>query len=618
MKKPMKPLPKIPDEDPYRGNYDNQLIRLGRTALNLAQTFMSKKDWAILSSSCFALWSRYANAGNPFVLLGRDVHSEVMSHLPVKDCVRLASSCFTLWDKSQGTLFKRVMQDASKHRGVDGLNFLADLIDFQPSLRQEGLNYRHLANVLTHAGSMLTNMVKTDPNSAWKIARVSGQKRVAERLLGRKKVATTTDLYGLGSKELDALGGHLDNLLLHLAEFHQPFDCEKVDPRYKLPKMASIGGHVGALKTLRDKLGYKLTKVFPKSTKEGYDETLLTYALMGGDIPTVDFLLAEGVNPYVGLHPAMSAADSGHWVLYDRFAKENNPIRCQEDAIEVAQCAVKSGSLERVLSLIEQHRIPPKILAENVINGGNPVIFWHFIKMKWLLLTDTFTDGAHVQHLLARQGHLALLKDVLKNENATKATSTHNKKKLTAHAVYVLDEHGGTLLHYAAIGGQRAIYRFLLPFFDVSIVLIRDHYGSTVAHSSSEAGTIWFLKDLFQSENGPELIRQVDDFGATILHDAAVPGDPNFLLMIIKEFHIDVTSADNNKNTVVHHLANLALEKPFYWNAIAILLEAFPDANLLDIPGEEDMTVREIISDNQAEAYFRPELLKAPTLSNSN
>ncbi len=55
----------------------------------------------------------------------------------------------------------------------------------------------------------------------------------------------------------------------------------------------------------------------------------------------INFLIKEGVSPYIGLNLAVIASTYGHWKLYNRFSLEENPLSGyldHEDPQQMALC----------------------------------------------------------------------------------------------------------------------------------------------------------------------------------------------------------------------------------------------------------------------------------------
>jgi hypothetical protein len=304
----------------------------------------------------------------------------------------------------------------------------------------------------------------------------------------------------------------------------------------------------------------------------------------------VDFLKEEqhGIDHRVDMNLARVASGGGHWALYEELAEEDNPLEDIDVATEIAQDAVRFGNLALACRVIEENKLDPKTLALDVINGGDPKTYRYAIKEGWFTLKDTFERGATVQHLLARQGHFDLLIDLLNNDQER-------------NAVYALDDYEQSLLHYAAVGGHWNIYCYLQrqPL---------DLHESTIAHCAAAGGSVWFLKQLFKSENGPELINLRDKHGATILHHAANCGEPSILFMIIEEFGIDVTAKDNWGRTVLHRLAELAENDFTIWDAVVDLVQRYPEKKLADIPDINGKSVRQLFAEWKSKVNFQEDL----------
>ena len=211
-----------------------------------------------------------ANAQSDFIRVGRDVHSIMQKHTQsIRDCVSLTSCCYALWSKCQTGLFNRVLQEAHNRSDVNGLGYLADMIAFNPILREHGINYQHLVTILTRANTLLDTMIKTDPYCAWKIAAVCGLKDLVKKLLG-PEMATKVDPYGRGVLAYYALGGQLDCIKQCIEEHGLtiPLDLNTLSV---LARLAAIGGQIHVLEYLRDTHGFKLNHIYPATSEEGHD-----------------------------------------------------------------------------------------------------------------------------------------------------------------------------------------------------------------------------------------------------------------------------------------------------------------------------------------------------------
>lgn len=558
--------------------------------------------------------------------LGKDLHGLLISKMPLKDGVSLARTCHTLWDKTQPALLMKLLEEALSQRVVDGFCYLVDILELSPIFQRTCLNYSHLSKVLCRAAPLLDIMLKSDPSAAWKIAALSGMENIVLELLG-KKMATTIDHYGYGVMAYYVLGGQLECLQRFLRRYHPPLnqkcytaqDIEKFDPYYSLAVMASISGNIPLLEYLRDVLKYDLKKIFHAEKAPLHTETLLSAAFMGGDKATVEFLLTEGIDWRIGRDLCLFAAEFGHWKLVQWFEDEYGDQReIPVDAMLFAQYLCKTGNVSLLTEHLELFGMTRWHCREFVARGGHPEIFWEFVDSYDLSLDETFTvfkgevsinpfnigetistsNEASLLHLLALEGHLSLLKTVLKDERLT-------------DTVYVLDSYKQSLLHYAAKGGHWNVYSYLVKRYYRNQPLPLDKYGRNVAHAAASAGSAWFLRRLFQVS--PALFTPVDSEGNSILHSATQPGDPLLLIMIIEEFGIDILATNNANQTVVDILVDAARDKRHYWNTLALLVDEYP--HLLEIRLATGISLREAIIAQRTEEYFTNELMNPSQLT---
>ncbi len=464
----------------------------------------------------------------PLETLDKVPYHHLLSYLTTRDAVRLSMASSTLWKKSQPLLLLKFFRDSHQHSAIEGLSFLIDAIDLCPIFKKHRIDYAHLALTLTRAQPLLDTMLKSDPDCAWKIAAICDMTEATEALFQGDDIVTKRDQYNRGYMAYLVLGGNLSTLKAFIAQHHTPegFEDDPTTAKFatilsigdfdsKLAIMAAIGGHIDILEFLRDELNYDLSVVFPAKEKNHHPETLLTYAVKSGDQATIDFLLAQGANPNIGRHLAFHAASSGHWLIYNKLTESGVP---QEEIRSIAEYAARTGNLTLTLSLIKDHHLNPTTLARDVIDGGHPNVFWHFVEQGWFTLDTQFSRGEKPEHLLAQEGHLELLKAVLE------------RKKANNNAIYVLDNKGQSLSFYAAAGGHWHIHTYLLEKHDGTRLLQPDVNGNNIAHIAAEQGNVWFLKRLQQSN--PALIQASTKNGNTILDCANINGAPNLLNMI--------------------------------------------------------------------------------------
>jgi hypothetical protein len=542
------------------------------------------------------------NVENPLGSISREALSIVLGFASLQDCIKLSLTCKTLYLKSQANLLRKFQGEKKSQLGIVNLSYLADALDLDPHLSQHGFNFPQLSRVLTRGRFLLDSLVTTDPNVGWKLLSVDGRSKAVEEILD-DKLFTTFDNYGNCFLSYHAAGDHVGYIERTLRS-HPELAKGRLD---KIARMAALGGGIRTLKFLKSKLNYNLATVYTASSGDYNDETLLTLAVQGGDEATINFLEEQSIAKDVGVNLARIASLYGHVKLYTRYSREIDPLDEQLDetelldnASELAQNAVRTGNLDPALALIAKYKIVPRALAAFVIQGGDRKVFWHFINNGLFSLTTRFANNATVEHLLAEEGHLTLLQEVLNDPRAT-------------NGLDALDEHNKSILHYCAMGGHYDIYCFVSRLAERKKIFLRlnDDFGNNPALSAAREGRVWFLKRLNQTEAGKKLIHQKDNYGATILNIGTHCGDPNFLQMIIEELNIDVRSLSNRGYMAVHDLACLAIErKPYYWKSVVFILENYgPD--MLDAPMDGTSSLREFIIEFNAEKYI-PDPLLAP------
>lgn len=527
------------------------------------------------------------NQTNLLASLNPNLKERILSFLPLKDCVRVTSTCFSLWNtaKSHPTILTNRLRKLAAQRDREA-RYLLDIIELNSRLSDYPINFAHAEHILRVARPILDTLIKTDPRSAWKIDAICGMEEAVEEDLPDEAIETVFDQFGRGVMAYYALGGQLDCLREFIENYHNPFDQKTADPHHKLAHAAALGGHLKVLEYLRDEVHYDF------SATEN-PESLLTSAIMGGHRSTFEFLRAAGIEPQNGLRRfAFTAAEYGHWSLYDHFVEEGKLVLSSADATLVAQYAFKTGNLTKALSLIKEHDLSPLLFKTEVITGGHPDIFWHFIEEKWLSPTEIFEGGITVAHLLAREGHLELLQAMLPLDGSLP-----------------VDAKGQSLLHYAAAGGSWPVYQYLLNQYYKGRAQLTDLEDNTVAHCAAEDGQAYFLKRLHRHD--PDLLTLRNKQGKTILHETAIPGDREMLRMIIDEFKIDVLSEDINGNSLIQHLTSLAIGEKRYWNVVSFIAHTYKidltQTKMGKSLNKAGLTIQQIIEEEKVQAYF-PEI----------
>lgn len=546
---------------------------------------------------------RSDNNNNSLVNLGRDVHSHLMGFLGLKGAVRLSMSCTSLWVKNQGALFRLFLRENQSTLNNDAFAYLAEAMELDEYFSKFQLDFTRLTHVLTTVLPVLGYLIRNDLRVAPKFAALCGKRNVVEEILG-DKVTESIDRSNHRVASYYSAGDQFECLV----DFSKRWPEDFLYYMDAIAQMAAMGGSIRILEYLKNKPhNYDLKKVYKVS--EFHEETLLTWAVRGAKNEMIDFLLREGLSPTRGVQLALVAASFGHWKLYKRFDDIDSPLSAyldeqevRENALFIAGRALRSGNLDYGLTLMKQYDLDAKELFNDVLEGGHPNVFWHFINNNLILLTDKFENDATIEHLLSQHGHLGLLKEVINDP----------RPKNGIHAV---DTEGMTVLHYAGKGGHFIVYDYCRG--DVN-PLQKDNNGNTPAHIAAECGSVWFLKRLMLTETGRIMMTgksAKNNEGETVLHCAAKFGDPNLLCMLIddKKCGLDMYSEDNVDFTVFHRLAMLALMKPDLWDTVVeLILKYGPE--LMDLGAGEPggTTVRMIMEACNAQKYFPYSLLKAP------
>lgn len=562
----------------------------------------------------------------PLVLFSK-AQRLIFNELPeIKDCVNLSLSCHTLWSSGLPHLFDRMLLQVCGAGRHNRLRYLSELIELNPALKSKNLNYRHLATILYRAQFLLDVLIKSDPNSAWKFAAICGAEGLVFELLGDSKYP---EIDPVGTEILGcySLGGQLE-CLKHALDRNETIDA--VTFKVML-LMATVGIQNHIVTYLREDPRFEcvrsvkisLSSVCPEYftlIKTLVINVLITKEFIGilNDEKSEVFVVNELglIIPNISVGPLLRLANDYYKVCFVDF-KKSRDFHDEEEALLLAQSAARNRNPALVIDMVTNYNIDPKLLVYDILVGGDPDLFEYALDHPWFTLVDTFKEGLTVQHVLAREGHLNLLKRVLRDPNAVKSPP-HFPDDQKPKAAYVLDDLRQSLLHLAAEGGQTEVFFYLYhQFFRCKYALNDTNFtdiGHTVAHSAARAGMMCFLRKLYDSRIYPELFQMKNYQDECLLFTAAHRLDANFLILIIEEFNLDVKRTDCRGNTVAHILASFAADNPSCWYVIEKLVERYPEHLLLDIPNEKGLTVRELILNAGGAAIFSEHLLESANL----
>lgn len=407
------------------------------------------------------------NSEDFFVILHKGAHRHLLNFLSLEESIAVLMTCVALHEKYKMLILEKLIEKARTQRIPPDLLLIYDAI----KLSGLHLDYSHIARIMSCARPLLSTILKHDVDCAWKLFAICG---------------LNSDVYHREAMDYYALGGQLECLQKHIQQLQIPFRQPRDDPERNLARMAAIGGHCKILQYLKNVLSYDLHKTFPVATKEDDDATLLTFAAQNGQSVTIDFLLEIGLDPLIGKNLAQIAAANGHWELYDKLSLHRFPIADNDDALSIAKDAMRTGNLELAKKIIRQNKLDVKKLRYAAIEGGHASTFWYLVEIKCLSVRMRFTGRVAIEHILAREGHLALLIQVLDCK----------KRKGVADSIYAVDEEKKSVLHYSAEGGHRTIYNYLLRNSEPAKFNLIDNKGHSVAEIAAQARSVWMLQHL--------------------------------------------------------------------------------------------------------------------------
>ncbi|MCB1827816.1 MAG: hypothetical protein KDH94_05245 [Coxiellaceae bacterium] len=496
-----------------------------------------------------------------------DFSAEIIHHLfsflPADDADNFAVTCQLL-----STYYWDIYPSQIRwHRVNPTVYLLREIIELNDALKQAWLQdpataHRRLLDVACSIEPISRESFRCDPSSAWKVAVLGGFYHLAKHYLGAD-IKSYRDSQFRGVLAYLAASGATQSLK-NFIEVHYPegFSIAEEDPSYELAKMAAIKGCTRTLIYLRDELGYDLTVV--RDISDNSQESLLTYAVQGGSVKMVDFLLQEGVPMTEQQKLPLVATHWNRWHLFNKLDPDTKSYSDEQQLRIIAGDASTHGHSALVKNaFIDQYGIKPMHQNLHVVFGGHSEIFWDFVAESWISIDDWLSSCyTPLSHIFALQGFLYLITQLIRHNAAN------------VHLEYV-DFDGRTILHKAAEGDQWFVYcemKKLLAKENKKSEgnknnLLVDKCGYNVAHVAAKACSVNFLKHLSKEE--PDLLQQLTYDGDTVLHCAAnsqdISGD---LLLMLMDFGVDPLVKNDRGQTVVDTLLSFEEDKEFF-HAIA-------------------------------------------------
>ena len=217
-------------------------------------------------------------------------------------------------------------------------------------------------------------------------------------------------------------------------------------------------------------------------------ETPLFIACRCGDEKMVEFLVTRAME---------------HQLLKDFIHSTN------VSGETVLHCAVESGNVQLVKTLISKYKMPPEV-SENIIHSavstGSVKMVSYFCSLRNCNTNAVDNIGNTVIHIAAKKGYLDILQFFFTNRCCRRECfHTKNIRRYTP-------------LHSAAEFGRIDCVKYLLEFVNGNVVA---KFGLTPLHVATKCGRFEVVKLL--AEHYPEHTYQQDKLCLTPLHSAVTP-----------------------------------------------------------------------------------------------
>lgn len=202
------------------------------------------------------------------------------------------------------------------------------------------------------------------------------------------------------------------------------------------------------------------------------------------------------------------------------------------------------------------------------------------------LLFMTNHDGNTPAHVLARQGELTVLNELMEKYGDKLAFSTNRDGKtplylfaethslqaipepLIRHSLAARDEQGNTQLHVAAREGDDFVFSFLLAFHRASeFKKLRNEQGKTPLHIAAECSSHTIYSQAMKKRASPFLQQGKKSWlnppKKKVFLRAAKRGNNEVLLSLLENNHELITYIDAKGNTALHYAVRYGHAKTF-------------------------------------------------------
>ena len=376
---------------------------------------------------------------------------------------------------------------------------------------------------------------------------------------------------GLNCLHIAALSGHLD-LCKTLIDNHKfDVDISDIDGCTALHHAVTSGKY-----DLVAYLANKGTDVYLK-TKNG--RNCLHIAAENGHLDLFKVLINKHefdvhIADNDGCTALHHSAVSGNHDVVTYFADNGIDIYLKtKNGRNCLHIAAANGHLNLCKTLIEKHRFKVNI-ADNdgctalhhSARSGSYELVTYFVNMGSDIRLKTKT-GLNCLHIGAENGHLNLCKMIVSNlkfdvniADNEGYTALHHSARSDSYDlvtyfvhigtdIYLKTKHGINCLHIAAFSGYLNLCKTLIDNnkFDVHIA---DNEGYAALHYSARTGSYELMKYFF--DMGTDIYCKTKT-GLNCLHIAALSGHLSLCKTLIENHGFDVSFADNDGCTALHH-----------------------------------------------------------------
>ncbi len=288
----------------------------------------------------------------------------------------------------------------------------------------------------------------------------------------------------------------------------------------------------------------------------------LQMAAVYGSTSVVEYILTNGMDSSLKggvVGPLHLAADNGHLETLKCLVRAN-VLRisiADGDGNTPLHHACAHGHLHIICYLCDEAKHPLTISNKK---GETPLHIaakhCHTAVVKYLI-DEKHCDpagkdgrvGSTPLHLAAKSGCLDIVK-YLANEKACNIESKTYSKNRKRH---VSISSGRTPLHYACFGGQKAVVEYLIHKQTCN-PRCTDDDGLTPFHLACQEGHLDIVL-FFLELSMPEFNTLTTEDGRTLMHCAALCGNPEVLKQLAENTECDLNAVDSEGRTAVHYAA---------------------------------------------------------------